>query len=52
MTRLHEYTLQELGNNIRHEIPKISVEEHQKVNIFRSFVECIRSGQPHLQHLL
>jgi len=47
------YILEELRNNIYHEISTISVEELQMVNnIFYSCTECTWSGGKYFQHLL
>jgi hypothetical protein len=50
--KTNTHTLEELGHNIHREISTISGEELQRVNMFRRYTECIRSGGQHFQHLL
>jgi hypothetical protein len=48
------YTLEELRNNIRRETAIISGEEFQRAknNVFRWYMELIRTGGQNFQHLL
>jgi hypothetical protein len=50
--KTNSHTLEELRNNICHEISAISGEELQRVNMFHRYIECIQSGGQQFQHLL
>jgi hypothetical protein len=52
--KTNPHTLEELRNNICHEISAVSREELQRVNtsVFHRYTECIRSGGDHFQHML
>jgi hypothetical protein len=53
MCKTNPRTLEELRNNIRHEISTIPGQEIQRVkNVFRLFTHCIRSKGQQLQRLL
>jgi hypothetical protein len=49
--KTNPHTLEELRNNIHHEISAISGEELQRVNtVFYRYNECIQSGRQYFQH--